>query len=167
MALNLKNGFLELSVRHVNGDNITLRSFQKHNTGTDTKVDISLIYDSDANRQTYSLNVLIPKEPGKKEKTNRLTRENVYKIRKSAIFVGGISSITNASCVPINTTSFLGNLKVAESNNKLEVKSQNTLSAGVEPRHEKVNKTFERFKYFKTAFFSWNLTKLGFLGTVM
>ncbi|KAJ3653214.1 hypothetical protein Zmor_012478 [Zophobas morio] len=138
VALNLKNGFLELSVRHVNGDNITLRSFQKHNTGTDTKVDISLIYDSDANRQTYSLNVLIPKEPGKKEKTNRLTRENVYKIRKSAIFVGGISSITNASCVPINTTSFLGNLKVAESNNKLEVKSQNTLSAGVEPRHEKL-----------------------------
>ncbi|RZB39130.1 laminin subunit alpha-1, partial [Asbolus verrucosus] len=132
IALNLVDGYVSLKVRHVNGESDTITSQHKYNNGNITKAQVSLKWKNSL--QTYSLELL---ESSEKMATHKkhLESQNVYKIKRSDISVGGVSSIFDRSCVDINTTPFLGNLKVT---GDLAITSQNTMSYNIEPRIEKL-----------------------------
>lgn len=104
IVLNLVEGYLQLKVRHRDGTNITLASQKKYNDGKKTTVDIKMRYDG---RQTYSLT--LPNETRIFE--TPLAPANVFKIKKSEMFIGGVPSTFDKNCLQVGTTSFLGYLK--------------------------------------------------------
>ncbi|KYB27445.1 Laminin subunit alpha-1-like Protein [Tribolium castaneum] len=138
VALNLVEGKVELKVRHVDGTSVTLTSKGKYNNAKDTTVEVTMLYGGE--KQTYALNVLTSEEEPQ-EQSRVLTKANVYKIKKSEVFIGGVSSSFKDQ-IPIDTTSFLGNLKV--SSEKLVVISQNSFSYNIEPQLQnlELNKTW-------------------------
>ncbi|XP_044266539.1 laminin subunit alpha-1 isoform X2 [Tribolium madens] len=140
IALNLVDGKVELKVRHVDGTSVRLTSKEKYNNAKDTTVEVTMLYDEE--KQTYSLKILSSKEEPQ-EQSRVLARANVYKIKKSEAFIGGVSSSSKDKIpIDIDTTSFLGNLKV--SSEKLVVISQNSFSYNIEPRLQnlELNKTW-------------------------
>lgn len=138
IALNLKDGKIQLKVRHVDGSEVSLTSWKKYNNGNDTTVEVTMVYDRRNEKQTYSLEILMPQaaEPAI-HKNKDLARAHVYKIKKSDIFIGGVSSAFKNG-IPIDTTPFLGILKVTSE--KLVVTNQNSFSHNIEPRHNNVSK---------------------------
>lgn len=111
IILFLKNGYLNLIVKHSNGLSSALAMDNKSNNGRKHHVDITMEYDG-SKVQYYSLVAKNETFNDKKDTTNALSKKNVFKIRKASHYIGGVPPVFNKTCLPINTTSFLGFLKL-------------------------------------------------------
>jgi hypothetical protein len=143
VALRLSNGKLRVEIRHYDGSENSLISEKKYNNGVDTKVEMSMVYNRNNGQQTYFLKVLVPQGEQPMSKSIPLKRQNVHKIKKSNIFIGGVPSVSDRSCLPANVIPFLGNLNVTG----LDVGSQSTTSYNIEPRTN-VGISINFYRYF-------------------
>ncbi|KAL3283440.1 hypothetical protein HHI36_006585 [Cryptolaemus montrouzieri] len=129
ISLVLKNGQLDFQMRH--NDNITIVSIpvkKKYNDGKVNNINIALQYRN--NKQNYDLTV----NDLSFNRDRNLFRMNVFRIRQSRYFVGGVSPEFNRSCIPVNTTSFVGFLNHRSEKNLRAVVSYNTFPQNVEVR---------------------------------
>lgn len=111
ISLTLKNGFLELQVTHINSQHVVLTSDKKYNTGTEVTAELTMTYSRPEQTQTYKIDFKKDGQSEVKQNMSVLASQNVFKIKKSSLSLGGVSSLFNVECLPITTMSFLGNLK--------------------------------------------------------
>lgn len=110
--LFFKNGYLNLIVKHSNGLSGTLALDGKFNNGRKHHVDINMEYDPSELLQRYTLFVKNDTFENQKNTTNTLNKKNVFKIKQAFHYIGGVPPVFNKTCLPFNTTSFLGFLKL-------------------------------------------------------
>ncbi|KAK9872276.1 hypothetical protein WA026_017080 [Henosepilachna vigintioctopunctata] len=177
ISLALKNGFLEFNMRH--NDNSTMISIpvnNKCNNGKENYVSIVLQYKN--NNQNYDLTV----NDISFTRDRNLYRMNVFRIRQSKYFVGGVSPEFNRSCIPVNTTSFVGFLNHRSENSLRSIMSYNTFPQAVKElsfyrawfrgdgylhmnttlkfKRKSFNLYFEMYAIFNTSYLM-NIEKLG------
>lgn len=112
IMLFLKKGYLNFIVRHSNGLNITLALEDKINNGRKHQIQVDMEYIPQAELQYYVLQAKNDPFEYKKNTTNTLNKKNVFKIRQALHYVGGVPPILDKTCLPFNTTSFLGFLEL-------------------------------------------------------
>lgn len=163
ISLSLKDGLLELQVNHINDQHIVLTSEKKYNTGTEVTAELTMTYSARPEQtQTYKIDFKKDGQSEIKQNISMLASKNVFKIKKSSLSLGGVSSLFNTECLPITTTSFLGNLKETSYFTDL-----NTISYNIQKTLKKVKHNSEtsytslRVTIF--LIFSLSFLRLGFL----
>ncbi|KAJ8920580.1 hypothetical protein NQ315_004719 [Exocentrus adspersus] len=106
-----KKGYLNLKIKHSNGVNTALKLDNKSNNGKRHHVEINMEYKS-SGIQHYILFGKNETFEERKTATNTLNKKNVFKIKQSSHYIGGVPPIYNKTCLGINATSFLGFLQL-------------------------------------------------------
>ncbi|XP_018564888.1 laminin subunit alpha-1-like [Anoplophora glabripennis] len=112
IILFLRNGYLNLIVKHSNGLNSTLTLDNKYNNGRRYQAEIITEYEVSSGVQYYILFAKNETTQAKKKNSNHINRKNVFKIKQVSHHIGGVRPTFYKVCLPINVTSFLGFLKL-------------------------------------------------------
>ncbi|XP_076269984.1 wing blister isoform X2 [Rhynchophorus ferrugineus] len=103
IAITIVDGYIRLDVRHSNNQSASLQTKKKYNDGKEHYVELAMQYKD---RKTQHYNIRVDMENA--NETNLLQSKDVFRLRKSQHFLGGVSPNISTSCLDITTTSFLG-----------------------------------------------------------
>ncbi|CAH1175740.1 unnamed protein product [Phaedon cochleariae] len=132
-------GRLHLTMRHSNGQNVTINSDTKVNDAKLHTFELALAYSSNEHIQTYSLKV---DNENPEVVSKKLSVKSVFKIKLSEHYVGGVPPNFNRSCIPGIGNFFRGFLNKPDKLNKqiIAYGVTNTNSDKLEFRHAWINK---------------------------